>query len=52
MAQDWIEIDADSIPFKLNHFNIPRHYEEDLDSILLPHGVILDRFDWIGFIYL
>ncbi|KAJ1512142.1 hypoxanthine phosphoribosyltransferase 1 [Coelomomyces lativittatus] len=29
--------------YPLNHFVIPPHYEHFLDSIMIPHGVILDR---------
>ena len=29
----------------MNSFCIPKHYEEDLESILIPYGVIQDRWD-------
>jgi len=32
-----------SIP--LEHFVIPRHYQEHLQSILVPHGMIVDRVE-------
>ena len=40
----WPIID-DSMTFDLEHFSIPRHYANDVESILLPHGIILDRVD-------
>jgi len=27
----------------LNLFNIPKHYVDDVESVLVPHGLILDR---------
>jgi hypoxanthine phosphoribosyltransferase len=41
--EDWIVIKDDIIPYKLNHFTIPHHYVNDVESILIPHGLILDR---------
>jgi len=26
-------------------FSIPRHYVDDVESVLVPHGLILDRFE-------
>lgn len=40
-----IEIKEDAIPYSLEHFVIPSHYEDDVESILLPHGIILDRIE-------
>jgi hypoxanthine phosphoribosyltransferase len=41
--KDWIDMDDNGVPYSLQHFCIPRHYEQDLESILLPRGIILDR---------
>ncbi|XP_022080007.1 hypoxanthine-guanine phosphoribosyltransferase-like [Acanthaster planci] len=40
---DFIKIDDDVKGYNLSMFCVPRHYEQDLESILIPHGVILDR---------
>jgi hypoxanthine phosphoribosyltransferase len=42
--EDWIHIEENAIPYNLKHFIIPHHYANDVDSILLPHGIIIDRF--------
>jgi len=34
--------------YDLNSFCIPKHYEEDLESILIPYGVIQDRIERIA----
>ncbi|NWT13216.1 HPRT phosphoribosyltransferase, partial [Vireo altiloquus] len=31
--------------YKKNLFCIPKHYEEDLERVVIPHGLILDRCD-------
>ncbi|OMJ12123.1 Hypoxanthine-guanine phosphoribosyltransferase [Smittium culicis] len=43
--KDWIDITEESFNYKLEHFNIPMHYQEDVSSILIPHGLILDRIE-------
>lgn len=39
----------DETGFCKSHFLIPNHYVEDLDRILLPQGLILDRIEKIAF---
>ncbi|KAI8331063.1 phosphoribosyltransferase-like protein [Chlamydoabsidia padenii] len=39
----WIDVTVDKNHYSLDHFVIPQHYEKDLSSILIPHGVIMDR---------
>jgi len=39
----WIDVTSETFHYSLNHFIIPAHYQNDLESILIPHGVILDR---------
>ncbi|SAL95305.1 hypothetical protein [Absidia glauca] len=39
----WIDVTVDKNHYSLDHFVIPKHYEQDLSSILIPHGVIMDR---------
>ncbi|KAI8069122.1 phosphoribosyltransferase-like protein [Gilbertella persicaria] len=41
--QDWIDVTVEKNHYSLDHFVIPNHYEEDVSSILIPHGVIMDR---------
>ncbi|ORZ22642.1 phosphoribosyltransferase-like protein [Absidia repens] len=39
----WIDVTVDKNHYSLDHFVIPNHYEQDVSSILIPHGVIMDR---------
>ncbi|CAO3594601.1 unnamed protein product [Absidia cylindrospora] len=39
----WINVTVDKNHYSLDHFVIPKHYEQDVSSILIPHGVIMDR---------
>ncbi|KAF4081437.1 hypothetical protein AMELA_G00161300 [Ameiurus melas] len=43
MASSYLEIDDEDEGYALCLFCIPRHYEEDLDSVLIPNGLIKDR---------
>ncbi|KAK4510731.1 uncharacterized protein ATC70_005164 [Mucor velutinosus] len=40
---DWIDVTTEKNHYSLDHFVIPDHYDEDVSSILIPHGVIMDR---------
>lgn len=40
-SSDWIDVTTDKNYYSLNHFVIPSHYEQDVSSILIPHGVIM-----------
>ncbi|KAL2912314.1 hypothetical protein HK105_208229 [Polyrhizophydium stewartii] len=40
----WIDIKADQ-QYSLEHFAVPGHYNEDVSSILIPHGLIRDRVE-------
>ncbi|KAG0173629.1 hypoxanthine phosphoribosyltransferase 1 [Apophysomyces sp. BC1034] len=44
-SKDWIDITIERNRYSLDHFVIPNHYEEDVSSILIPHGVIMDRIN-------
>jgi hypoxanthine phosphoribosyltransferase len=35
----------DSQSLDLEHFVIPRHYQEHLKSVMVPHGMIVDRVE-------
>ncbi|KAJ2009320.1 hypothetical protein GGI04_000569 [Coemansia thaxteri] len=39
----WIDVVEDKFKYKLDHFVIPGHYAEDVENILIPHGLIMDR---------
>lgn len=38
-----LQIDDDYKGYDLDSFCIPKHYEEDLESVMIPYGVIQDR---------
>lgn len=39
-----LQIDDDYKGYDLDSFCIPKHYEEDLESVMIPYGVIQDRW--------
>ncbi|KAJ1939753.1 hypothetical protein FBU59_004017 [Linderina macrospora] len=39
----WIDVVEDKFNYNLDHFVIPDHYQDDVKSILIPHGLIMDR---------
>uniref|UniRef100_A0A8C7J777 Hypoxanthine phosphoribosyltransferase n=2 Tax=Oncorhynchus TaxID=8016 RepID=A0A8C7J777_ONCKI len=39
----WFKIPDDEKGYKLDLFCVPKHYEEDLDQVIIPHGLIMDR---------
>jgi len=43
-----IKISDDYEGYDLESFCIPKHYEDDLESILIPYGVIQDRIERIA----
>jgi len=43
-----ITIEEDNKGYPLESFCIPKHYEEDLESVLIPYGVIQDRIERIA----
>lgn len=43
MKQDYIKIPDDYNGYALSNFCIPRHYEGDLENVLIPWGLIQDR---------
>lgn len=40
-STDWIDVTTEKNHYSLDHFVIPSHYEQDVSSILIPHGVIM-----------
>lgn len=45
MADDFIKIPDAYHGYTLSHFCIPKHYEEDLEDIMIPWGLIQDRIE-------
>jgi len=43
--KNWIDITTENFQYRLDHFVIPDHYEDSLESVLIPHGVIMDRVE-------
>lgn len=39
----WIDVVEDKFKYEIDHFVLPDHYSEDVESILIPHGLIMDR---------
>ncbi|KAI4825275.1 hypothetical protein KUCAC02_020961 [Chaenocephalus aceratus] len=39
----FLEIADDEKGYDLEHFCVPRHYENDLEKVIIPHGLIMDR---------
>ncbi|XP_064807801.1 hypoxanthine-guanine phosphoribosyltransferase-like isoform X2 [Oncorhynchus masou masou] len=37
------QIPDDEKGYELDLFCVPKHYEEDLDRVIIPHGLIMDR---------
>ncbi|KAK0049438.1 hypoxanthine-guanine phosphoribosyltransferase-like isoform X1 [Biomphalaria pfeifferi] len=48
MAKSFIRIDDNDHGYALAQFCIPKHYEEDLDHVLIPAGLINDRTERIA----
>jgi len=43
MTESFIKIPDDCKGYSLNQFCVPKHYEEDVDSVVIPEGLIHDR---------
>lgn len=39
----------DDLSIATNHFYIPEHYQDTLDSLLVPHGMIVDRVEKLAY---
>lgn len=40
---------SDEVSLELNHFYVPAHYNDTLDCLLIPHGMILDRVEKLAY---
>jgi len=45
MCDNFIRIDDNYHKYSIDHFSIPRHYEDSIESIIIPHGLIQDRIE-------
>ncbi|XP_057293107.1 hypoxanthine-guanine phosphoribosyltransferase-like isoform X2 [Hydractinia symbiolongicarpus] len=45
MSESFIKIEDDYKLYSTEHFSFPRHYEDSIGSILIPHGLIVDRIE-------
>jgi hypoxanthine phosphoribosyltransferase len=45
-ASQWIDVTTEKNHYSLDHFVIPTHYEKEVSSILIPHGVIMVNRFW------
>nr|XP_060150218.1 hypoxanthine-guanine phosphoribosyltransferase-like [Globicephala melas] len=43
-----IVISGDEPGYDLDLFCIPNHYAEDLEKVFIPHGLIIDRTEWLA----
>ncbi|KAI9188246.1 hypothetical protein H9P43_002637 [Blastocladiella emersonii ATCC 22665] len=43
--KNWVVISDDDKGYPLNQFVIPSHYKDDVENILIPHGLIHDRIE-------
>lgn len=40
---DYVRIPDECHLYPIDHFSIPKHYEDSISSIMIPHGLVLDR---------
>jgi hypoxanthine phosphoribosyltransferase len=45
MSQNFIKIEDDYKGYSTDIFCVPKHYEDDVDSVMLPFGLIHDRIE-------
>uniref|UniRef100_T2MHI0 Hypoxanthine phosphoribosyltransferase n=1 Tax=Hydra vulgaris TaxID=6087 RepID=T2MHI0_HYDVU len=41
----FIKVEDNGHLYSIDHFSVPRHYEDSIGSILIPHGLIADRIE-------
>ncbi|KAJ1929566.1 hypothetical protein IWQ60_001053 [Tieghemiomyces parasiticus] len=44
-TNSWIDVTAEKFNYSLEHFVIPKHYENDLQSVMIPNGLVMDRIE-------
>jgi len=45
MTDNFIKVADETTPYSTSHFSLPKHYEDSIESILVPHGLIKDRIE-------
>lgn len=41
--ENFVNIPDECVLYPIDHFSIPKHYEDSIASIMIPHGLVLDR---------
>jgi len=42
-SENFIRVPDGCMLYPIEHFSIPKHYEDSISSIMIPHGLVLDR---------
>lgn len=42
-SENFINVPDHCLLYPIEHFSIPKHYEDSISSVMIPHGLILDR---------
>jgi len=42
-SENFINVPDLCLLYPIEHFSIPKHYEDSISSVMIPHGLILDR---------
>jgi len=45
MCENYIKIDDKLRPYSTKHFSIPKHYEDAIESVIIPHGLVINRIE-------
>lgn len=45
----YMQISDDWPGYSLDLFTYPQHYYGDLEYVLIPHGIIVDRYVWFEY---
>lgn len=41
--ENYIRVPDECLLYPIDHFSVPKHYEDSISSIMIPHGLVLDR---------
>merc|ERR1712212_234334 len=42
---NFVKIPDECVLYPIDHFSIPKHYEDSIKAIVIPHGLVLDRIE-------
>lgn len=45
MHDNYIQIETNLTPYSTKHFSIPKHYEDAIESVIIPHGLVINRIE-------